>query len=67
MENRSSEIISSKVALGNYFWKVLKNCSNEIRSNEIPIRRGLPVHILVRHDTKIIIILANAMYREEKI
>ena len=28
-----------------YFWKVLKNRSNEIRTNEICIRRKLPAHI----------------------
>ena len=32
-----------RIALAEYIWKVLKNRSNEIRSNEIRIRRELPV------------------------
>ena len=32
-----------KNALAKYIWKVLKNRNNEIRSNEIRIRRGSPV------------------------
>ena len=31
------------MALAMFFWKTLKNRSNEIRSNEIRIRRGSPV------------------------
>ena len=31
-----------KLALGKYLWKVLKNCSNEICTNEICKRRGPP-------------------------
>ena len=31
------------ILTGKYLWKVLKNRSNEIRSNEIRIRRELPV------------------------
>ena len=32
-----------KNPLAKYISKVLENCSNEIRSNEIRIRRGSPV------------------------
>ena len=41
------------MALAKYIWKVLKNRSNEIRSNEIRIRRELPV------DFKIMIIMCK--------
>ena len=37
------KLIALKNALGKFFWKVLKSRSNEIRSNEIRIRRELPV------------------------
>ena len=37
-----------KNALAKYICKVLKNCNNEIRSNEIRIRRGPPVLLLTR-------------------
>ena len=42
-KNCSNKINSPKIALAKYFWKVLKNRSNEIRTNEIRIRRELPV------------------------
>ena len=34
-------------------WKVLKNRSNEIRSNEIRIRRELPVFLLTKKASKL--------------
>ena len=35
-----------KFALAKYLWNVLKNCSNQIRSNEIRIRWRLPVNLI---------------------
>ena len=43
-KNRSNEINSPKIALTKYFWKVLKNHSNNIHTNEIRIRRESPVY-----------------------
>jgi hypothetical protein len=37
------KIAQKKTHKPNFFWKVLKNHINEIRNNEIRIRRGLPV------------------------
>ena len=41
--NAVTKLIVHKTALGKFFVMVLKNSSNEIRSNEIRIRRELPV------------------------
>ena len=41
--NAVTKLIVHKTALGKFLVMVLKNCSNEIRSNEIRIRRELPV------------------------
>jgi hypothetical protein len=38
-KNRTNEINSPKFAKGKYLWNVFKNRSNEIRTNEIRIRR----------------------------
>ena len=40
-----NEINSQKFAQGKYLWNVLKNRSNEIRTNEIHIRQGPAVYI----------------------
>ena len=37
-----------KNALAKYFWNVLKNCSNEICTNEIPISREPPVFCFIK-------------------